>query len=90
MGMMSMAETKTPIRFFMGGKHPPGGFVGYLDDLYDPADGWRAYLIKSGPGTGKASLMRRVLERMTDRGWKPKRFFVLPTPVRWTESSFRS
>lgn len=67
MGMMSMAETKTPIRFFMGA-NTPGGFVGYLDDLYDPADGWRAYLIKSGPGTGKASLMRRVLERMTDRG----------------------
>ena len=50
MGMMSMAETKTPIRFFMGA-NTPGGFVGYLDDLYDPADGWRAYLIKSGPGT---------------------------------------
>ncbi len=67
MGMTGIAETKTPIRFFMGA-NTPGGFVGYLDDLYDPAGGWRAYLIKSGPGTGKASLMRRVLERMTDRG----------------------
>lgn len=64
---MGMSDANTPIRFFMGA-NTPGGFVGYLDDLYDPADGWRAYLIKSGPGTGKASLMRRVLNRMTEYG----------------------
>lgn len=56
-----------PVRFFMGA-NTPGGFSGYLDDLYDVNDGWRAFLIKSGPGTGKASLMRSVLRRMTERG----------------------
>ena len=63
-----MYEQKTPIRFFLGA-NTPGGFLGYLDDLYDCADGWQAYLIKSGPGTGKATLMRRVLEHMTQRGF---------------------
>ena len=76
---MSMQNTPTPIRFFMGA-NTPGGFVGYLDDLYDPADGWRAYLIKSGPGTGKSSLMRRVLEQMANRGLEAEAIFCSSDP----------
>ena len=60
-------DIQAPVRFFMGA-NTPGGFVGYLDDLYDPDEGWRAYLIKSGPGTGKSSLMRRLLRDMTALG----------------------
>ena len=59
-----MAVFHAPIRFFLGA-NTPQGFVGFADELYDPADGWQAYLIKSGPGTGKSSLMRRVYERLT-------------------------
>lgn len=62
-----MSEANTPVRFFLGA-NTPVGFVAYLEDLYDPRGGWRAYIIKSGPGTGKASLMRAVLEAMTARG----------------------
>jgi len=36
------------------------GFVSHFDDCYDQFDGWRAYIIKGGPGTGKSSFMRRV------------------------------
>ena len=53
--------------FFMGA-NTPGGFVGDPAALYDGADGWRAFLIKSGPGTGKSSLMRRVAQRMAEEG----------------------
>ena len=59
-----MAAFHAPIRFFLGA-NTPQGFVGFADELYDPADGWQAYLIKSGPGTGKSSLMRRIYERLT-------------------------
>lgn len=62
-----MLDTQTPIRFFMGA-NTPGGFLSFTDDLYDCHDGWRAFLIKSGPGTGKATLMRRIQERMTEKG----------------------
>ncbi len=62
-----MLETQTPVRFFMGANSPEG-FFAYLDDYYDCNDGWRAFLIKSGPGTGKASLMRRVMEDMMAHG----------------------
>ena len=62
-----MLDTQTPIRFFMGA-NTPGGFLSFTDDLYDCSDGWRAFLIKSGPGTGKATLMRRVQENLTEKG----------------------
>ena len=41
-----MLDIQTPIRFFLGA-NTPSGFLGYLDDLYDARDGWRAYLILS-------------------------------------------
>lgn len=36
------------------------GFISSFDECYDPFDGWRAYIIKGGPGTGKSSLMRKL------------------------------
>ena len=36
------------------------GFVSYFGECYDNLDGWRVYIIKGGPGTGKSSFMRRV------------------------------
>ena len=62
-----MFEVCAPVCFFLGA-NTPSGFVGYLDDLYDERDGWRAYLIKSGPGSGKSTLMRSVLRRATEAG----------------------
>lgn len=58
-----MFEQKSPVSFFLGA-NTPSGFVGYLNDLYDGKDGWRAMLIKSGPGTGKNTLIRAVMEAM--------------------------
>ncbi len=34
------------------------GFVSRFADNYDVADGWRTFLIKGGPGTGKSSFMK--------------------------------
>jgi len=52
------------VSFFMGA-NTPEGFVGYMPESYDPAAGWRVYVIKGGPGTGKSTFMRRILERVT-------------------------
>ena len=62
-----MATYSSDRTFFMGA-NTPGGFVGDPTALYDGAEGWRAFLIKSGPGTGKSSLMRRVAQRMSEAG----------------------
>ena len=50
--------------FFLGA-NTSQGFVGYMPASYSPADGWRVYIIKSGPGSGKSTFMRRVWEAVT-------------------------
>ncbi len=45
------------------------GFVSYFSDCYNYADGWRAYIIKGGPGTGKSSFMKYVTAKAQERGY---------------------
>ena len=40
------------------------GFVNGFKNAYDAMDGWRAYLIKGGPGTGKSSFMKKFAHHM--------------------------
>lgn len=61
-----MSVFQAPVRFFLG-SNTPIGFVGTTNTLYTP-DGWQVYLLKSGAGTGKSSLLRRVYERLTAEG----------------------
>lgn len=54
-----MGTNQRALRFFMGA-NTPQGFVSRFDQLGDAADGWRKFVIKGGPGTGKSSLMKRL------------------------------
>ena len=45
------------------------GFVSHFADNYDFADGWRAFIIKGGPGTGKSSFMKYVTVNAVDKGY---------------------
>lgn len=56
-----MKETMAQAEFFMG-TTTPAGFHGYFDTLA-AEHGQRLYLIKSGPGCGKSTLMKRLAER---------------------------
>lgn len=44
------------------------GFVSHFEDNYSPLDGWRCYIIKGGPGTGKSSFMRYTASVAMQRG----------------------
>lgn len=44
------------------------GFESYFCDNYDYNDGWRAYIIKGGPGTGKSSFMKYVVVKALEKG----------------------
>ncbi len=48
-----------PLHFFLGA-NTPQGFVSRFDQLADPSDGWREFIIKGGPGTGKSTLMKQA------------------------------
>lgn len=36
------------------------GFVSHFGECYNPQDDWKVYIIKSGPGTGKSSFMKKI------------------------------
>lgn len=59
-----MTENTT---FFLGA-NTPYGFHSLFHELYDPADGWRAYILKGGPGTGKSTFMKTVAARCREAG----------------------
>jgi len=44
------------------------GFEAYFCENYDYNDGWRAYIIKGGPGTGKSSFMKYVVVKAVEKG----------------------
>lgn len=44
------------------------GFVSFFDSCYDALLGWRAYIIKGGPGTGKSSFMKYVVSKANEKG----------------------
>ena len=49
------------------------GFISYFDTCYDPNDGWKAYVIKGGPGTGKSSFMKKIAKRAEEEGYEVHR-----------------
>lgn len=55
------------IQYFLGG-NTPAGFYSLYHQLSDPARMRALYIIKSGPGSGKSSLMRRVERRLQTAG----------------------
>lgn len=63
---LSMENGKYTLRFFLGA-NTPQGFVSRFDQLADPDDGWRKYVIKGGPGTGKSRLMKQLAGELSHR-----------------------
>lgn len=72
-------EHKKNARFL--GANTPEGFVSLFDELYDPSEDWRAYVIKGGPGTGKSGLMRRVADEMEQAGFTAQRVLCSSDPA---------
>lgn len=53
--------------FFLGA-NTPDGFHSLFHELYDPLDGWHAYILKGGPGCGKSTLMKTIAAHLDDAG----------------------
>jgi hypothetical protein len=54
-----MYSDEKALRFFLG-VNTPQGFVSRYDQLTDNNSGWRTFIIKGGPGSGKSTLMKKV------------------------------
>ena len=56
-----MAAKNKTLHYFLGA-NTPQGFVSRFDQLGNADKGWRCYVIKGGPGSGKSTLMKKVAE----------------------------
>ncbi len=54
-------------KFFLGANSSEG-FYSEFANAYETVDGWRAFIIKGGAGTGKSSFMRKVARAATEKG----------------------
>lgn len=57
---------KKNIKFLLG-SNTKKGFVPLFDELRDPINGKRLYIIKGGPGSGKSSLMNKIIKVLEDK-----------------------
>lgn len=60
---------KTFEKYFLGANSAEG-FISFFGQCYNALDGWRAFIIKGGPGTGKSSFMKYVTAKAVDMGYK--------------------
>ncbi len=56
------------------------GFFSLFDELYDKDKGWKVYIIKGGPGTGKSGLMKKVAKAAEDMGMYVERIICSSDP----------
>lgn len=62
------------------GANTPQGFVSFFDELYNPYENCRAYIIKGGPGTGKSTLMKKVCKEAENRGYATEKVYCSSDP----------
>lgn len=55
---------KTKIHNYFAAANSFDGFKSYFDKVFDPAKYKRIYILKGGPGTGKSSLMKKVMHEL--------------------------
>jgi len=65
---------------FYLGSSTPCGFYSLFDELYDPYGGWRAFIIKGGPGTGKSRMMRNIAAKCEENGLIPEKIWCSADP----------
>ena len=62
-----MSEKGTIVDYFLAA-NSSSGFVSFFDELSNPEDDWRLFILKGGPGTGKSSLMKAIGAHMSALG----------------------
>ena len=73
-----MQTTSKTVDFFLGAT-TPAGFKGYFEPLRREP-GMRMYLIKSGPGCGKSTLMKQLAQKAEQQGQSIERVHCASDP----------
>lgn len=62
-----MSDLNQQPMFFLGA-NSSRGYISFYKNAYDPSDGWRAYIIKGGFGSGKSLFFKRIAKNMIEKG----------------------
>lgn len=62
----TLTSSVAPMYFL--GAATPRGFRSLFADAYNPEDGWRAFIMKGGPGSGKSTMMKKIYAALDDTG----------------------
>lgn len=76
---MSKLENLSSAYFL--GANTPGGFHSLFSELYRPEEGWKLYILKGGPGTGKSTVMKKVAAECDKRGFYCERIYCSSDPM---------
>lgn len=49
------------------GANSCNGFYSLFNELYNPEEEWKMYIIKGGPGTGKSSMMKKIIKEAENK-----------------------
>lgn len=60
---------KTTIKYFLAANSAEG-FISEFNSVLDTESGWKTYIIKGGPGTGKSSFMKFITAKAIEKGVK--------------------
>ncbi len=58
------------IQYFFAASNSYDGFVSYFEKIFSPPDFERIYILKGGPGTGKSSFIKGVLDKFSTKNVK--------------------
>ncbi len=61
-------DNKEHISYFLA-SNSSKGFYSLFDELYDAHNGWKMYIIKGGPGTGKSGVMKKIAKTAEENGF---------------------
>lgn len=71
---------KTQGAVFFLAANSANGFFSLFNELYDYDSGWKVYIIKGGPGTGKSGLMKKIAKAAENKGYEVERIICSSDP----------
>lgn len=63
-----MTKTILPVSFFFGANNKTK-YCSLFEELYNPYEKGKHLILKGGPGTGKSTLMKKVAEKLENKGY---------------------
>lgn len=63
-----MTKTLLPVSFFFGANNH-SGYCSLFGELYNPYEKGTHLILKGGPGTGKSTLIRKIADKLENKGY---------------------